>query len=295
MLDRTEHQQEIHAFLQNHLSINDWSFSLPHGSGMESYFAQGNGKSYFVKLGVQVERYLLMAELGFTPEVLVHGKLESGSSIIVQPLILGRSPSRVDYRDRLADVAELIGKAHHEPRLQEALPAPPTGSHKEAGVRALGHLQQTRSLYRAQVPSVAKFIDQGLERLAHQIDQFSREGLVASHGDICNANWLFGSNGKIYLLDFESMAMDDPAFDMGALLWWYYPPRLRQQFLEIAGYHYDDEFRFRMQTRMAMHCLSITLPREGSFDDFDANTYPESLADFRAILNGEENPQGYDE
>ena len=89
------------------------------------------------------------------------------------------------------------------------------------------------------------------------------------------------------------MSMDDPALDMGALLWWYYPPELRQRFLGIAGYRYDDEFKFRMRIRMAMHCLDITLPRERSFDSFDPNTYHESLTDFRAILNGEENPEGY--
>lgn len=295
MRDRTKHRQEVQAFLQEHLSIRDGSFSLPHGTGKESYFAEGSEQSYFVKIGISVERYQLMAELGFTPEILVHGHLESGSSIIVQAFVPGRSPSRIDYRERLADVAELIRKVHHESRLQDSLPAHPTRSHKEAGLRALGNLQQTWNCYRAQVPTVAKFIDQSLERLAHQVDQFSSEGLVASHNDICNANWLFALDGRIYLLDFESMALEDPAFDMGALLWWYYPPRLRQQFLEIAGYRYDDEFRFRMRTRMAMHCLSITLPRDGSFDNFDARAYPESLNDFRAILNGKENPQGYDE
>jgi len=95
-------------------------------------------------------------------------------------------------------------------------------------------------------------------------------------------------------LDLESMSMDDPATDMGALLWWYYPPELRQRFLDIAGYAYDDEFKFRMQFRMATHCLNITLPREGSFDTFDPEGFGESLEDFKAVLNGEENPQGYD-
>ena len=140
---------------------------------------------------------------------------------------------------------------------------------------------------------VAKAVDTSLEALAEQVSQFSGEGLVTSHGDICNANWLFASDGKIYLLDFDSMSIDDPALDMGALLWWYYPPELRKGFLEAAGYRYDDEFKTRMQIRMAMHCLDITLPRERSFDSFDPNTYQESLRDFRAILNGEENPEGY--
>jgi hypothetical protein len=50
-----------------------------------------------------------------------------------------------------------------------------------------------------------------------------------------NANWLFVSCRKIYIVDLDSMAMDDPAFDLGALLWWYYPPEFRQRFLKLAG------------------------------------------------------------
>jgi hypothetical protein len=46
---------------------------------------------------------------------------------------------------------------------------------------------------------------------------------------------------------------------------------------------------------MAMHCLSITLPREQSFDEFDAASFAGSLTDFRAILDGRENPEGYDD
>ncbi len=63
--------------------------------------------------------------------------------------------------------------------------------------------------------------------------------------------------------------------------------------MDVAGYPYDDEFKFRMQIRMAMHCLHITLPRKQSFDSFDPGDYDESLTDFRAILAGKENPQGY--
>jgi hypothetical protein len=91
------------------------------------------------------------------------------------------------------------------------------------------------------------------------------------------------------------MSRDDPALDVGATLWWYYPPELRQRLLEAAGYANDEAFRFRMRARMAIHCFSITLPREQSFDEFDAANFAQSLTDFRAILSNEENPQGYDD
>ncbi len=273
MPDRQEHQQEVRRFLQKHFSIPDWSFSLPPGSGMESYLARGNGQSYFVKIGVQVERYVAMAEIGLTPPVLVYGQLENGLSVIVQPFIAGRRPSRLDYRNQLREVASLIHKMHHHSEINKVLPAVSSNFYKEAGLRALDRLRQKWEHYKVQVPMVVDFVDNSLDYLAQQVNNFSGEGLVVSHGDICNANWLFASDGKIYILDFESMSMDDPALDMGALLWWYYPPELRQRFLDIAGYRYDDEFKFRMRVRMAMHCLDITLPRKGSFDSFDPNTY----------------------
>jgi thiamine kinase-like enzyme len=295
MPDRQEHQQEVRRFLQRCLSIYDWSFSLPRGSGVESYFAQGNGQRYFVKVGVPVELYLTMAQIGLTPPVLIHGQLEHGLSVIVQPFIAGRTPSRLDYQNRRIEVSECIRKMHSSQRVKEILPPPFSNLHKDAGLLALSRLRQKWERYKVQVPNVAEFVDKSFEYLAEQVNLFSGEGLVVSHGDICNANWLFASDGKIYVLDFESMTMDDPALDMGAVLWWYYAPELRQRFLEVAGYRYDDEFKFRMRVRMAMHCLNITLPREQSFDSFNPNTYQESLNDFRATLKGEENPKGYDE
>jgi hypothetical protein len=240
-----------------------------------------------------VERYLVMAEIGLAPPVIAVGQLESGLSILVQPRIAGRRPSRKDYLDQLDRVAALLHTMHHSPQVQRCLPAPSSGSHRDAGSGALNHLQQKWQTYKAQVPTVAEFVDERLEVLEQKVSLFSSEGLVASHNDICNANWLFTSSGEIYLVDFESMSMDDQACDIGALLWWYYPPELRGRFLDILGYGLDPEFQFRMQVRMAMHCLDITLPREHSFDSFDPYDYREALTDFRAILKGEENPQGY--
>ncbi|MEW5827429.1 MAG: phosphotransferase [Chloroflexota bacterium] len=293
MPNRQKHQPEVRAFLQEHLSPQDWQFSLPNGWGKESYFAQGNGRRYFVKVGVQVERYLAMAEIGLTPPVILHGQLESGQSIIVQSFIVGRRPSRSEYRKRLAEVAKVIRTMHNSPRMRGILQAPPSESFLQAGLRALDRLRHKWERHRAQVPDVAGAADDSLERLSQQVGQFSGEGLVASHGDICNANWLFASDGRIYLIDFDLMSMDDPALDMGAVLWWYYPPELRESFLDIAGYRYDEECKSRMRVRMAMHCLDILLPRDGSFDKFEPDGFGESLRDFEAALEGRENPAGY--
>ena len=109
----------------------------------------------------------------------------------------------------------------------------------------------------------------------------------------CDSNWIITPNERLYLIDMDSMSIDDPTLDVGAILWWYYPPELRQEFLEIVGYAHDKEFSSRMQVRMGMHCLNIILPRENSFDSFDPELFSEDLTDFKAIIAGEDNPQGY--
>jgi thiamine kinase-like enzyme len=149
--------------------------------------------------------------------------------------------------------------------------------------------------HKSQAPEVADFIDESLDYLRDQVIDFQGTGLIASHNDICNANWLISTEGQLYLIDLDAMSLDDPALDVGATLWWYYPPKLRKSFLTRAGYINDITFEKRMQVRMAMHCLNIRLPRERSFDEFDPASFAESLTDFRAILAGRDNPEGYDE
>ncbi len=291
--DRRQHQQDVLAFLQKHYGSTHWGFTFPHGHGNETYRVYSNQHAYFVKLGVHIPRYQAMASLGLTPQVLASGYLADGTSIIVQPCIVGRNPSRKDYRANLEQIATMIHRTHHSAEVQRVLPETSSDFYCVVGLEVLTHIRRRWEYYRAQVPEVAEFVDAGLDDMAQQVQSFQGAGLVASHNDICNANWLVSSDGRFYLIDLDSMALDDPAIDISATLWWYYPPELRRRFLEIVGYADDAAFQFRMRVRMAMHCLHIILPREQSFDRFDAASFAESLTDFRAALAGEENPRGY--
>ncbi len=75
-----------------------------------------------MKVDAPLERYQVMAEMGLTPPLLACGQLESGSSIIVQPLIPGHNPSKREYGGQLEKVAALIHKMHHDARLTGAEP-----------------------------------------------------------------------------------------------------------------------------------------------------------------------------
>jgi hypothetical protein len=293
MPDKYPHQAEVAAFLQAHLAPGPWTFDYPQGSGQETYFATSSGRAWFVKLGAAVERAQAMAAAGLSPSVRAAGRLTDGTTILVQPRIAGRTPSRRDFQTHLEQVATMVRRMHHDAGVRAVLPPPPSDRLDAAGLRMLAGVRRRWEAHKAQVPAVAGFIDSALDRLAAEMAAFVGTGLVAAHNDICNANWLLTPQGRLYIVDLEAMALDDPAADVGALLWWYYPPALRPRFLLMAGYADDPAFPARMRVRMALHCLSITLPRAGSYDRFDPARYPAALTDFRAILAGEENPQGY--
>lgn len=295
MQSRQQHQQEVQLFLQQHFSGHSWELMLPNGTGNETYFARCNGHRYFIKLGVQATRYQVVASIGLTPQILAADYLVDGTSIIVQPYIAGKKPSRRDYHFHLEQFASAINQIHHNPAVKQVLPKVSSELHSIVGLEALVHLQQKWERHKSQVPEVADFIDESLAYLQQQVTNFQGSGLVASHNDICNANWLISTAGEIYLIDLDAMSLDDPALDIGAILWWYYPPKLRKSFLARAGYLNDAAFEKRMQIRMTMHCLNIMLPREESFDEFDPALFAESLIDFKAVLAGRENPQGYDD
>lgn len=292
-MNKNQHQPEILAFLQKTFSIRHWTFTFPEGSGHETYFALAEGRNLFIKLGAEPERINIMAEADLTPPVLANTRLGDGTSLVIQPYITGRKPTRKDFQEKLEQVASILRQLHYNLALKQVLPSASNQSYQEVAKQALARLKVHWTQYKPYVPKVADFVDKSLDYLGSQINYLKGEGLVASHNDICNANWLLTPKGRFYLVDLEAMSQEDPACDTGALLWWYYPPEQRRRFLEIAGYPDNAEFRRRMWLRMSMHCLSITLPRSQSFDCFDSDSYPSTLTDFRAILGGQENPQGY--
>jgi hypothetical protein len=292
--NRYQHRQEVAVFLQRHLTDQRWELTLPSsGRGHETYVACGGGDSYFIKLGAHIARYQVMASLDLTPPAIASGYLQDGISILVQPYIEGRHPSWQDFRHHLPRIATVLNKTHSSQTLRDCLPRGPSETYRGVGLAALKRIGHKWEVYRAQVPKVENEINETLAHLREEIRGFVGTGLVCSHNDICNGNWLIASDGRVYLVDLEAMSLDDPAHDLGSLLWWYYLPESRLSFLQIAGYRNDKAFRNRMRVRMALHCLDILLPRTGSFDRFDAASFQEGLTDFRAVVAGRENPQGY--
>jgi hypothetical protein len=288
---RTRHATQLRHFLQSHFRHDVWTLTLPEGSGHETYFASDGEHDLFIKLGAQPDRAVILSEAGLSPPVLAVGVLDDGTSVLVQQRFDGRQPSRSDYRDRLDDVTALMRAMHHNRQLLDILPLLPTESYAQTGLLAMERLRTRWSSYRERVPHVAEWVDSCLDRLTADLQGFGGEGLVASHNDFCRANLLLTPDGKLYVLDLEEMSREDPAHDLGAVLWWYYPPEMWPPFLRAAGYADTRELRERMRVRLAMHSLAISLPRANSFDRSDPEAFSRRLVDFRAVYEGRPNPE----
>src|SRR5207244_3402622 len=146
-----------------------------------------------------------------------------------------------------------------------------------AGLQALAATRRRWQVYRPGLPGVAAFVDQALDYLEAALARCEGADLVTVHGDICNANWLLSADDRLYIIDTDMLHWDDPAADLGPLLWWYYPPEQRARFLAAAGYGDSVGLRERLRLRTALHCMSITLPRANSFDSFDPAAFPAAL------------------
>lgn len=292
---KEKHKEEVLAFLCREFSSGDWVFTTPHGHGQETYIARSGQEAVFIKLEAHVERYRALADSGITPPVLATGTLDDGVAILVQTAVTGRTPRWRDYRTHLEGFAAIIRRMHACPALQQILPPVTAQDYRQAALTFLAALHERWEKVKVLVPREADLVDYGLAILTEAAASLEGEGLVASHNDICNANWIITAEERLYLVDLESMSADDPAVDIGATLWWYVPPVLRPRFLQAAGHANEPGFDRRMQVRMAMHCLHILLPRQDTFDRFDAAGFATALIDFRACLAGGDNPHGYDD
>src|SRR5215213_59015 len=138
---REEHKSEVERYLQRRFGGGDWALRLPRGSGHETYVAEGDGRTLFVKLGAEIKRGVAMGAAGLSPGVVDAGELDDGTVVLVQEWVEGRHPQRGDYQEQLEDVARIIGEMHRNEEVKGALPRVASEGFAEAGLRALGQVR----------------------------------------------------------------------------------------------------------------------------------------------------------
>lgn len=80
------------------------------------------------------------------------------------------------------------------------------------------------------------FLQSIIKELKQNLPHFSPEDATIVHGDVRHNNWIITTSGLIYLVDWDSVRLTDPMFDVGHILSHYIPKVAWFDWLQYYGY-----------------------------------------------------------
>ncbi len=80
------------------------------------------------------------------------------------------------------------------------------------------------------------FIQSIVKGLKQSLPNFNRDDATIVHGDVRHNNWIITTSGVIYLVDWDSVRLTDPMYDIGHLLSHYVPRVAWSDWLVYYGY-----------------------------------------------------------
>ncbi len=276
--------EEIRSILGAQFGIHGWHVEKSkEGWSEKSFIATCDDRRVFVKFDMSVPVLERLAQLGVAPELLATGEYR-GHPFVVQKFIEGSYPTQQWFGENLADTAELIHRYHRDKRLATLLGKGSTTYHQHIQVRLT---ELDRRIQAAAAPGLhSREIEQSLNAFKAKADRLPAESLVPTHGDPSYKNFIV-SGRRVYLIDWDDLALSDPMRDIGPLLWWYVPSELWREFLGAYGASFDPTLLDRLFWWVAEESLDIALALDERAYHEDVDEF---LVDFAAAIRHEGNP-----
>ncbi|QDP40914.1 phosphotransferase family protein [Radiobacillus deserti] len=220
----------------DYLFGTDWTITPAGGSTGEAYMAANSEKRLFLKRNSSPFLAVLSAE-GIVPKLLWTKRMANGDVITAQHWLEGREldPEEMQH----PQVARMLSKIHHSPELLDMLlkigkaPILPQDLLQEVKVHVRTAQPDQIELYQAY-----KFLKETLPFVENQQQ-------VVCHCDLNHNNWLLSEDGQLFLIDWDSAKVADPALDIGMLLFWYIPEKDWKMWLNKYG-ETNDHIKERM-------------------------------------------------
>jgi thiamine kinase-like enzyme len=224
----------------------EWEIVPAGGATGEAFYAQFNEQKLFLKRNSSPFLAVLSAE-GLVPKLIWTKRLETGDVITAQQWLNGRELKPNEMNDE--KVAKLLRKIHRSEPLKGMLSK--LGKQPLMPETYLKMVQGGLDNELMQIPSVKKSV----EFLAREVQHLNCDKFVVCHGDVNHNNWLLGENNQLYLIDWDSAMIGDPAIDLGLLLYWYIPEEKWKDWLKIYGVDDSDDLKLRMKWYVLAHTL----------------------------------------
>ena len=219
-----------------------WVIQPAGGVTGEAFYACHKNEKLFIKRNSSPFLAVLSAE-GIVPKLVWTKRLENGDVITAQKWIKGRKLEPEDMGSER--VAKLLKKIHRSKPLLTMLRR--LGKNPVYPEMLLNHFENEVDMDLKNDESVIR----AYEYLQKYLPQMTPKFLAVCHGDMNHNNWMITEKNELYLIDWESAIIGDPAFDVGPLLYWYVPEHEREEWLKNYGAHLNDE----LQGSFKMVCL----------------------------------------
>jgi thiamine kinase-like enzyme len=230
-----------------HLLGQEWEITPAGGATGEAFFAKYKDQNLFLKRNSSPFLAVLSAE-GIVPKLVWTKRLENGDVITAQQWLPGRELKPSEMNQEL--VAKLLKKIHRsQPMLGmlsrlENSPLTPETIFQGIVVDLDDEVLE--------MPMVIS----AMEFLTKESLNVHCEEKVVCHGDVNHNNWLLAEDNQLYLIDWDSSMIADPAIDLGLLLYWYIPESDWESWLAMYGKKLTPHLRLRMKWYVVLQTLS---------------------------------------
>lgn len=192
-----------------------WLLQPIKGDTGQAYMGMSDSEKVFIKRNASPFLAALSRE-EIAPKLVWTKRTSDGAVLTAQEWLDGHllKPQELGHND---DVVSVLKHLHESESLKNMLGR--VGGNKRTPLDFI-------SYYAEDLPFDLKKDDYLGEVLHYLEDNIPKEsGFCACHGDPIHKNWLLSETGKLYLVDWESSMLADPATDLGTILGRYLPYR----------------------------------------------------------------------
>lgn len=204
----------------------------------EKLFVKRNSSPFLAALSVE----------GITPKLIWTKRIGNGDVLTAQEWLNGRALKKDEMSS--LDVAELLSRIHNSNNLRRMLAR--VGGQE---IRPTDFLDS----YSRNLPDDLyshSFLNKVYYYLSKTIPNVDETQLRVCHGDIYRKNWLLSDENRLYLVDWDSAMLCDPAMDLGVLLCQYVEREQWTGWLTHYGLELTDELIQKMTWYAAMNYLA---------------------------------------
>ncbi|WP_178198359.1 phosphotransferase family protein [Ligilactobacillus sp. Marseille-Q7487] len=227
---------------------NGWQILPIGGETGAAYMGINKDEKVFLKRNTSPFLAALSLEK-ITPRLIWSKRMNTGETLTAQEWLNGRCLTRQEMTS--PQVAALLYRVHHSQLLKKML--------YQVGGQIVTPSEVLNRYFRGLPSSLRQhpLLKDVANRLRASQPSVLRSEYEVCHGDLNHKNWLLSETNKLYLVDWESAIIADPAMDISMLMCQYVPRVDWEQWLR--EYFTNDQLTQQMRFRVEWYAMANLL------------------------------------